>query len=77
MILRCFGILKIHHTSYVIESGDFTIFHANLVPLVMSDFDFILGIHFLIEHQAIIDCHYKKMTVHSFIGNTWAISRNS
>nr|GEU64686.1 putative reverse transcriptase domain-containing protein [Tanacetum cinerariifolium] len=38
---------------------------ANLIPLEMSDFDIILGIDWLIEHQATIDCYLK----HVIFGN--------
>ncbi|GKC14988.1 putative reverse transcriptase domain-containing protein [Tanacetum coccineum] len=32
---------------------------ANFLHLEMSDFDIILGMHWLIEHRATIDCHTK------------------
>ncbi|GKB33743.1 putative reverse transcriptase domain-containing protein, partial [Tanacetum coccineum] len=34
---------------------------ANLIPLEMSDFDIILGMDWLTKHQAIIDCHTKRV----------------
>nr|GEY73697.1 reverse transcriptase [Tanacetum cinerariifolium] len=34
---------------------------ANLLPLEMSDFDIILGIDWLTEHRATIDCHSKRV----------------
>nr|GEY24247.1 reverse transcriptase domain-containing protein [Tanacetum cinerariifolium] len=34
---------------------------ANLLPLEMSDFDIILGLDWLTEHRAIIDCHSKRV----------------
>nr|GEV88774.1 putative reverse transcriptase domain-containing protein [Tanacetum cinerariifolium] len=33
---------------------------ANLLPLEMSDFDIILGMDWLTEHRATIDCHSKR-----------------
>nr|GEX50474.1 putative reverse transcriptase domain-containing protein [Tanacetum cinerariifolium] len=33
---------------------------ANLLPLEMSDFDIILGMDWLTEHRATIDCHLKR-----------------
>ncbi|GJV58930.1 putative reverse transcriptase domain-containing protein [Tanacetum coccineum] len=38
---------------------------ANLLPLEMSDFDIILGMDWLTEHRAAIDCHTK----HVIFGN--------
>nr|GFC30770.1 reverse transcriptase domain-containing protein [Tanacetum cinerariifolium] len=34
---------------------------ANLLPLEMSDFDIILGMDWLTEHRATIDCHSKRV----------------
>ncbi|GKB43833.1 putative nucleotidyltransferase, ribonuclease H, partial [Tanacetum coccineum] len=34
---------------------------ANLLPLEMSDFDIILGMDWLSEHRATIDCHSKRV----------------
>nr|GEW71373.1 retrotransposon protein, putative, Ty3-gypsy subclass [Tanacetum cinerariifolium] len=34
---------------------------ANLLPLEMSDFDIILGIDWLTEHRATIECHSKRV----------------
>nr|GFC31908.1 hypothetical protein [Tanacetum cinerariifolium] len=34
---------------------------ANLLPLEMSDFDIILGMDWLTEHRANIDCHLKRI----------------
>ncbi|GJR96002.1 putative reverse transcriptase domain-containing protein [Tanacetum coccineum] len=34
---------------------------ANLLPLEMSDFDIILGMDWLTEHRATIDCHTKRV----------------
>ncbi|GJY95261.1 putative reverse transcriptase domain-containing protein [Tanacetum coccineum] len=34
---------------------------ANLFPLDMNDFDIILGMDWLTEHQATIDCHTKRV----------------
>ncbi|GJU12945.1 putative reverse transcriptase domain-containing protein [Tanacetum coccineum] len=34
---------------------------ANLLPLEMSDFDIILGMDWLTEHRATIDCHKKRV----------------
>nr|GFB12067.1 putative reverse transcriptase domain-containing protein [Tanacetum cinerariifolium] len=34
---------------------------ANLLPLKMSDFDIILGMDWLTEHGATIDCHSKRV----------------
>nr|GFB02847.1 putative reverse transcriptase domain-containing protein [Tanacetum cinerariifolium] len=34
---------------------------ANLLPLEMSDFDIILGMDWLTEHRATIDCHLKRV----------------
>nr|GEV52032.1 putative reverse transcriptase domain-containing protein [Tanacetum cinerariifolium] len=45
---------------------------ANLLPLEMSDFDIILGMDWLTEHRATIDCHSKHVILgdlnnHEFI----------
>nr|GEW15493.1 hypothetical protein [Tanacetum cinerariifolium] len=34
---------------------------ANFLPLEMSDFDIILGMDWLTEHRATIDCHLKRV----------------
>nr|GEV04252.1 retrotransposon protein, putative, Ty3-gypsy subclass [Tanacetum cinerariifolium] len=34
---------------------------TNLIPLKMSDFDIILGMDWLTEHRATIDCHSKRV----------------
>nr|GEV92399.1 retrotransposon protein, putative, Ty3-gypsy subclass [Tanacetum cinerariifolium] len=34
---------------------------ANLLPLEMSDFDIILGMDWLTEHRATIDCHSRRV----------------
>ncbi|GJT63499.1 putative reverse transcriptase domain-containing protein [Tanacetum coccineum] len=34
---------------------------ANLLPLEMSDFDIILGMDWLTQHRATIDCHTKRV----------------
>ncbi|GJV26200.1 putative reverse transcriptase domain-containing protein [Tanacetum coccineum] len=36
---------------------------ANLLPLEMSDFDIILGMDWLTEHRATIDCHSKHFEI--------------
>ncbi|GJZ44986.1 putative reverse transcriptase domain-containing protein [Tanacetum coccineum] len=36
---------------------------ANLFPLEMSDFDIILGMDWLTEHRAAIDCHTKRTSI--------------
>ena len=38
------------------------IFHANLIPLPMVDFDVILGMDFLSSHHAVIDCLKREVT---------------
>ncbi|GJS51836.1 putative nucleotidyltransferase, ribonuclease H [Tanacetum coccineum] len=35
--------------------------YVNLLPLEMSDFDIILGMDWLSEHRATIDCHSKRV----------------
>ena len=35
---------------------------ADLMAIEMKDFDIILGIDFLGKHNAIIDCHHRKVT---------------
>ncbi|GKC72252.1 retrotransposon protein, putative, ty3-gypsy subclass, partial [Tanacetum coccineum] len=42
-------------------SFDDKIHFANLLPLEMSDFDIILGMDWLTEHRATIDCHTKRV----------------
>ena len=37
------------------------ILKAKLIPLEMNDFDVILGIGWLSNHRALIDCFTKKM----------------
>ncbi|GJT59323.1 retrotransposon protein, putative, ty3-gypsy subclass [Tanacetum coccineum] len=40
---------------------DDKIHSANLLPLEMSDFDIILGMDWLTQHRATIDCHKKRI----------------
>ncbi|GJS58849.1 putative reverse transcriptase domain-containing protein [Tanacetum coccineum] len=40
---------------------DDKIHFANLLPLEMSDFDIILGMDWLTQHRATIDCHTKRV----------------
>ncbi|GJW16928.1 putative reverse transcriptase domain-containing protein [Tanacetum coccineum] len=54
---------KAYHrvTGACFECGENTIRSANLLPLKMSDFDIILGMDWLSEHRATIDCHSKRV----------------
>ncbi|GKG34303.1 putative reverse transcriptase domain-containing protein, partial [Tanacetum coccineum] len=38
------------------------IYLAQLLPMTMHDFDIILGMDWLSEHQAIIDCQSKRIS---------------
>ena len=55
---------QILHTSVfkgceiVVES---VVLKANLIPLEMSDFDVILGMDWLFNHRALMDCFIKKI----------------
>ena len=41
-------------------------FHANLIPFKLGEFDVILGMDWLSEHDAHIDCKNKKVTLRVF-----------
>ncbi|GKC37143.1 putative reverse transcriptase domain-containing protein [Tanacetum coccineum] len=55
---------------------------ANLLPLEMSDFDIILGMDWLTEHRATIDCYSKRVIFGDlnnpefiYHGSTWELNR--
>ncbi|GJW37562.1 putative nucleotidyltransferase, ribonuclease H [Tanacetum coccineum] len=57
-----------HEYRYCLLRFDDKIRSANLLPLEMSDFDIILGMDWLTEHRATIDC-YSKRVIFSNLNN--------
>ncbi|GJZ44984.1 retrotransposon protein, putative, ty3-gypsy subclass [Tanacetum coccineum] len=53
-------IISHEFRNYLLRVGD-NIRSANFLPLEMSDFNIILGMDWLIEHRATIDCHLKRV----------------
>jgi hypothetical protein len=54
---------RICHDCSIMIKG--RIFLANLIVLDMHDFDIILGMDWLAKNHAVIDCHKKKVTLHT------------
>ena len=44
---------------------------ANLIPLEMADFDVILGMDWLSNHKASMNCFTKKIQFEDKIGVCW------
>ncbi|XP_074363091.1 uncharacterized protein LOC141718728 [Apium graveolens] len=55
-----FVIISDVYREYLIAIGDRN-YKVNLLPIEMHDFDIILGMDWLSEHRAIIDCQGKKV----------------
>ncbi|GKD39719.1 putative reverse transcriptase domain-containing protein [Tanacetum coccineum] len=58
--MRNIVIISHEFRNYPLRVGD-NIRSANLLHLEMSDFDIILGMDWLTQHRATIDCHTKRV----------------
>ncbi|GKD86051.1 putative reverse transcriptase domain-containing protein, partial [Tanacetum coccineum] len=58
--MRNIVIISHEFRNYPLRVGD-NIHFANLLPLEMSDFDIILGMDWLTQYRATIDCHTKRV----------------